>query len=357
MSRAVGTGRLPLPPHYDAASSRSFSYRPDPSRLLRSAVDWRRQHGLSPAATDKAKAHLLLIDLQKDFCFPEGNLYVAGRSGTGAIDDNDRIVRFVYHNLDWITEITCTLDSHLPFQIFFPSFWIGEDGTPPAAHREVSLDDVRSGRLRPDPNLAGWLCGGDVGWLERQVEYYCSELLREGKYSLFLWPPHCLLGSEGHGLAGVVQEARLFHAFARHARNGFELKGDHPLSENYSVLAPEVLDAHDGRRLVDRNSALVDKLLSCDALLVAGQAASHCVKSSLEDLLREIKERDPGLARKVYVLRDCMSAVTVPDPGRPGELLLDFTPQADAALVWLAEAGMHVVDSTAPAGGWLEVGG
>ena len=27
----------------------------------------------------------MLIDVQKDFCFPEGTLYVAGRSGTGAI--------------------------------------------------------------------------------------------------------------------------------------------------------------------------------------------------------------------------------------------------------------------------------
>jgi len=322
---------------------------------LKTAASWRKSHGLTPASEDAANVHLLLVDLQKDFCFPEGSLFVAGRSGTGAIDDNDRIARLVYHNLGRISEITCTLDSHLPHQIFFPSFWIDETGAPPSANREVTLDDVRSGRLRPDPALAGWLCNGDTAWLERQVAFYCAELEREGRYTLFLWPPHCLLGSEGHGLAGVVQEARLFHAFARRARNGVELKGSHPLSENYSVLAPEVLGSHQGGRLLERNTSLIETLLSCDALLVAGQAASHCVRSSLLDLLREIRERDERLARKVYVLRDCMSAVAISDPVRPGELLVDFTPQAEAALAELRAAGMHVVDSTTLTERWLEV--
>ena len=46
---------------------------------------------MKPAAGDRKNVHLLLIDVQKDFCFPEGTLYVAGRSGTGAMDDNKRL--------------------------------------------------------------------------------------------------------------------------------------------------------------------------------------------------------------------------------------------------------------------------
>jgi hypothetical protein len=75
------------------------------------------------------------------------------------------------------------------------------------------------------------------------VRHYCEELERAGKYQLYLWPPHCLLGSDGHALAGVVHAARLFHAFARGAQSWVEVKGGNPLTENYSVLRPEVLDA------------------------------------------------------------------------------------------------------------------
>ena len=77
------------------------------------------------------------------------------------------------------------------------------------------------------------------------------------------------------------------------------------------------------------------------------------MKSSIDDLLTEILAKDPELAKKVYVLRDCMSSVTVPD-GKGG-FAADFTPQADAALQRFSDAGMHVVKSTDPIDSWLEV--
>ena len=109
---------------------------------------------------------------------------------------------------------------------------------------------------------------------------------------------------------------------------------------------------HDGRPLAQRNTQFVKTLLDADAVIIAGQAASHCVKSSIEDLLGEITTTDPNLARKVYILRDCMSAVAVPDAAKPGAFLFDFTPQAEAALQQFADAGMHVVNSTTPIEAW-----
>jgi nicotinamidase-related amidase len=151
---------------------------------------------------------------------------------------------------------------------------------------------------------------------------------------------------------GAIEEARLFHAFARQAPAPVEIKGSNSLTENYSVLAPEVLLRHDGGALAERNEVLVETLLASDALIIAGQAASHCVKSTVEDLLDEINRRDPALAGKVYLLADCMSSVAVADPARPGEYLFDFTPDAESALARFAEAGMHVVRSTDPVAGW-----
>jgi len=343
---------LPLPSFYVRENATRWAYAPDQARLLVEASAYRKAHRLTPSGEDARRIHLLLIDAQKDFCFPEGSLYVGGRSGQGAMEDSQRLAEFIYRNLDTLTEITTTLDSHLPFQIFFASFWVDREGNALSPHREISAAEVRNGDVRPDPALAGVLARGDGAWLARQALDYCERLEKTGKYKLYLWPPHCVLGSDGHAMVGVLHEARLFHAFARRAQSRVEIKGEHPLTENYSVMSPEVTVSFDGAPMGQRNQSLLDRLLKEDVLLIAGEAASHCVKSSVEDLLEEILRRDAALAKKVYLLTDCMSSVTVPD-GKGG-FLADFTPQAESALRRFEEAGMHRVKSTEPMESWLE---
>lgn len=344
---------LPLPRFYDPRHAASFGYSPDQQALFSDAQSWRREHDVSSSASDRQNVHLLLIDVQRDFCFPEGSLYVGGRSGRGAIEDNARTAEFIYRNLHRLTNVTATMDTHFAFQIFFPSFWVDSDGQPLSAHRVIATADVDAGRVRPNPAIASWLCDGDYEWLRKQARFYCEQLERAGKYTLYLWPPHCILGSEGHALAGVVHEARMFHSFVRSAQSWVEVKGGNPLTENYSVLGAEVTERFDGQPLAEKNSAFMKTLLAADAVIVAGQAASHCVKSSVEDLLAEIRSVDPKLARKIYLLTDCMSAVAVPD-GRGG-FVSDFTEQAEAALARFAEAGMHLVKASDPMDGWLEL--
>lgn len=339
-----------LPAFYDPANAGRSEYAPDQQKLFAAAAQWRREQGILPSAADRFALHLLLIDAQKDFCFPNGALYVAGRSGKGAIEDSVRIAEFVYRNLGRITNITTTLDTHFAYQIFFPSFWIDREDRPLAPFREITADQVARGEVRPSPMVAKWLCGGNYAWLLKQALHYCTELEKAGKYRLYLWPPHCLLGSDGHALAGLLHEARLFHSFVRGAQSWVEVKGGNPLTENYSVLRPEVLTRHDGAPLAQRNALFLKTLLASDAVVIAGQAASHCVKSSIDDLLGEILAQDPELARKVYILTDCMSSVTVPD-GKGG-FAADFTPQAEAAFQRFADAGMRLVRSSDPVDSW-----
>jgi nicotinamidase-related amidase len=347
------TFELPVPPFYDPRHAGEWSYRPDAGALLAAAESWRELNRMRPAGLDAARTLLLLVDAQKDFCLPEGALFVGGRSGRGAVEDSDRIARFLYRNLGWITEVICTLDTHSPQQIFFPSFWRDAEGRHPAPHREVTSEALKAGELEPHPCLAGACAEGDTVWLRRYAEFYCEALEKTGKHRLYLWPFHCLLGSAGHDLVGVIEEARLFHSFCRTAEDPIETKGTAPLTESYSALSTEVLTSQDGRTVGVRNDALIDRLLGADRLIVAGQAASHCVKSTLDDLLAEIERRgEPALAQKVVVLADCMSAVTVPDPTRPGELAFDFTPQAEAALARCRAAGMRVVSAQTPAIEW-----
>jgi nicotinamidase-related amidase len=342
---------LPLPAFYDPKNAERWGHAPNQEALFAGAADWRKAHGVKPAGADKDSVHLCLIDVQKDFCFPQGSLYVAGRSGRGAVDDSRRIAEFVYRNMGAITAITTTMDTHFAYQIFFPAFWVDRDGEPLTAHREITTKQIDAGEVRPNPAVAKWLCGGNYPWLLKQVRHYCDELERAGKYRLYLWPPHCLLGSDGHALAGVVHEARLFHSFVRGAQSWVEVKGGNPLTENYSVMQPEVLARHDGQPLAQRNTLFLKTLLSADAVIIAGQAASHCVKSSIDDILTEIVATDRDLARKIYLLTDCMSAVTVPD-GKGG-FVADFTAEAEGALARFEAAGMKLVKSTDPIASWL----
>jgi nicotinamidase-related amidase len=120
----------------------------------------------------------------------------------------------------------------------------------------------------------------------------------------------------------------------------FEVKGDNPLTEHYSVLRPEVMEDQRGRPVGARNARLVQRLLDCDAVILAGQAKSHCVAWTIDDLLTEIAARDPALARKVWLLEDCTSPVVVPG-------VVDYTAQADAAFRRFAAAGMRLLSSDA----------
>jgi nicotinamidase-related amidase len=340
------TTPLPFPPHYDPIQTVAAEYPGTaPQALFAPAMAWQQAHSLRPAADDARRAHLLVIDMQVDFCFPSGALYVAGRSGTGGTDALRRTVEFMYRYMPWISEITCTLDSHVPGQVFFPGAHLTEDGAPVAPHTVITAADYRAGRYRPNPALAAQL-GVTTEWLTHQVTDYCTRLEATGKYALYVWPYHCLVGTAGHRLAGVLADACLFHAFARGAANAPVLKGDSPLTENYSVFAPEVTTCWDGQPMPGavRHEALLKRLLTADVILVAGLASSHCVAASVADLLAFVQEHNPYLAHRIVLLRDAMAPVVVPGA--------DFTDAAEQALASFEAAGARVLTTDDPVEAW-----
>jgi nicotinamidase-related amidase len=125
----------------------------------------------------------------------------------------------------------------------------------------------------------------------------------------------------------------------------YEIKGQNPLTENYSVLRPEVLNDAEGKPIAEKNSAFLQMLLEYDRVIVAGQAKSHCVAWTVSDLLEEIQKTDTGLAQKIYLVDDLTSPVVVPG-------VVDYTELADAAFAKVADAGMHIVQSTEPIESW-----
>ena len=349
-------GNSQLPAFFNPDNAGKWSYSPNLRDLFTGAQAYRRQLDIKAASSDRFKIHLLLIDEQKDFCFPETTLHDGRRSRTGAINDTRRTAEIIYRNLGVLTNITPTMDTHFPYQIFFPSFWVDESGDALLPHDMITADltimrmGKPAGTASPNPAVAGFLCKGNYAWLQKQVKFYCEQLAKGGRYQLYIWPEHCMLGSDGHALVGVIHEARMFHSYVRQMQSEAEVKGGNPLTENYSIFSPEVLTRHDGEALASKNIRFIKKLMEADALVIAGQAASHCVKSSIDHFLDEILAQDPDLAQQVYVLEDCTSAVAVPNPA--GGFFVDFTPQAEEALKRYSDAGMNVVKSTVPIQSW-----
>jgi nicotinamidase-related amidase len=313
------------------------------------AIAWAAQHQIVPASQDVQRVCVLAIDVQNTFCIPDFELFVGGATGTGAVDDTRRLCEFIYRNLGQITTIVATMDTHQAMQIFHPVFWVDAEGNHPTpVATMITLADVEAGTWRVNPAIAAQLSdllGGDYDQIQAHALHYTRQLTQAGKYPLTIWCYHSMLGGIGHALVSAFEEATFFHGMVRGTQTQFELKGDNPLTENYSVLRPEVLTGVTGGPIAAKNQTLIRALLEYDVVVIAGQAKSHCVAWTIDDLLTEIQAIDPQLAQKVYLLDDCASPVVVPG-------VVDFTPQAEAAYARFVAAGMKLVKSTDAIGDW-----
>lgn len=301
------------------------------------AQNWARQQGIQPISTQEPQICLLLIDVQNTFCIPGFELFVGGRSGQAAVEDNRRLCEWIYRHLGSVSRIIATLDTHTALQIFHPIFWVNASGEHPTPTTLIQFEAVRDGTWRVNPAVAANLPDTTAEALQDHALRYTQQLTKSGKYPLTVWPYHSMLGGIGHAVVSAVEEAIFFHTIARQSPVQFELKGNHPLTENYSVLQPEALGRFAGMA-AEKNTRLIQQLLSFDQIWIAGQAKSHCVACTVADLLQEIQAANPELAQRVYLLEDCTSPVVVPE-------VVDYTEQAETSFEQFARAGMHRVQS------------
>ncbi|MEW6417892.1 MAG: isochorismatase [Nitrospirota bacterium] len=336
-------GELTIPPHFNPDKVGEI-WKVSYQERAEEARKWVNQHNIKPSADDMFKICLVAVDIQNTFCIPKFELYVGGRSGTGAIDDNRRLCEFIYRNLNVITQICPTMDTHQAMQIFHSIYLVNDAGEHPAPFTLISEEDVRKGVWRFNPSLCHSLhISEDFG--QRHLLYYTKKLKEGGKYDLTIWPYHAILGGIGHALVASVEESIFFHGVARYSQPDFHVKGDKPFTEHYSVLGPEVTEGFDGKPIGQKSDKFFKKLLQFDAVIIAGQAKSHCVAWTIDDLLAGILIQDRQLVEKVYLLEDCTSPVVVPG-------VIDYTDQANAAFQRFADAGMHLVRSTDPIKNW-----
>ena len=232
--------------------------------------------------------HLLIIDPQNDFCDLPGSALPV----PGAAADMRRLADFIRARGDALDAITVTLDSHSPIHIAHPRWWQDAAGNSPAPFTAIPAADVDDGRWRArDPAKQSW------------SREYVHALERGGRHVLVIWPEHCLMGSSGHNIHPAVKAE--LDAWSRKHLRAVEMviKGLNPNTEHYSAVRAEVPDPADPQG--GMNPTFVRAMQESPRVLVAGEALSHCVASTVRDLGEAI----PGFAGRCTLLADATSPV------------------------------------------------
>jgi nicotinamidase/pyrazinamidase len=237
------------------------------------------------------KVHLVIIDPQIDFCDPRGALYVKG-----AECDIQRLAAMVTRIAPKLDDIHVTLDSHRLIDVAHPIFWKDSSGNSPAPFTILTAKDVESGRWTPVlPSL-----------YRRMLDYVCA-LEANGRYPLCIWPPHCLIGSPGHGVVPELHRALQQWEAQRYAMVDYVTKGSNPWTEHYSAVCADVPDPTDPGTQI--NTRLIQTLMEADIVAIAGEAGSHCLANTVRDIADNFG--DDSYIRRLVLLEDA----TCPVPG------------------------------------------
>lgn len=234
------------------------------------------------------KIHALIIDGQVSFCDPKGELYVKG-----ADKDMERLAKMVRRLKDKLDDIHVTLDSHHAVHIAHPIFWKDKKGQHPPLYTIIKSQDVKDGIwTTTKPSL-----------FKRGLNYV-MELEKNARYPLCIWPPHCLIGTIGQTVYPVLNEA-LQEWCNDFASIDYVTKGSNILTEHYSAIVADVPDPSDPGTQMNTN--FINTLNEADIVLLSGEASSHCLKNTLEDLLNYFK--DDSMFSKIVLLTDATSPV------------------------------------------------
>lgn len=335
-----------VPSYYDTSKCGTL-FAPNVDLAATMGREYGRANKIPPSSkSGQPKIIVSPIDVQIDFIDPViGKLAVPG-----AVQDTDRLNRFIYNNVDKITHIVASLDTHYLFQCFHRLNWeAGENpvshangplkgqpyqtGDNPDAFTLISLESVTNGAWRPVRHPT-------------HMMQMLAELEQNSKKTLCIWPFHCLMGTPGHAFDPTFMEAMQFFSAARNDQYAATIKGVSPFSEHYGILRAEVPFSKDPTTQL--NMKIVSSYEEADRVYLPGQAKSHCVMETLNQIVEIFMSSGRNyLMEKLYVLQDCMSSV--PDiKDERGNVLVPFDDITNARFDELRKLGVKFVNSTDP---------
>lgn len=284
----------------------------------------------------KLNLQLVVIDPQNDFLgnddgspysvkASDGKTFSAQLPVKGAVSDMKRLAALVDRVGSKLDDIHVTLDSHRLIDIAHPAWWMNENGNTPNPFTIISAKDIEAGIWMPR----------NPSFRSRTLEYAKNLEASPDHYKICVWPPHCLIGTWGHNVHWLLNETLQKWSEREYAIVDYVTKGSNPWTEHYGALMAEVPDPSDpGTSL---NTGFLEVLAKADIVAIAGEASSHCVLKTVQQIADNIGEEH---VKKFHLLSDCMSPVGAM-PGGP-----DFPAIADAWLREMKRRGMTVTTST-----------
>ncbi len=277
------------------------------------------------------KVHLVIIDGQNDFMgndegspysvkLADGKMLIATLPVKGAVSDMKRLAKMIDRVGHRLEDIHATLDSHRVIDVAHGGMWRDENGKSPSPFMPITSNDIVNHIWTPrNPNLR-----------QRMIDYTRTLEATGENYLLIIWPEHCLIGTWGHNVQADLAEALLRWERSQYANVDYVVKGTNPYTEHYGALMAEVPDPSDPSTQL--NTAFLDVMQNADIIGFAGEASSHCVLTTLKQVVQNIGKEH---LKKFHLLTDCMSPVA-PVPG----VTPDFPAIADKFLKDMALEGM-----------------
>ena len=260
----------------------------------------------------KKRIDLIGIDWQNDFVLKNGRLSVPN-----AEQDAQNVANFIRKFGKNLTMIHMTQDSHHRTHIAHPSTWVGRDGKNPAPFTQITHKDLVDGTWRAaDPRRQAWLLK------------YTEQLEKNGRYPLVVWPPHCIIGTEGHIFHKDVAAALEEWEDLRLRPVNIVTKGSNNDTEHYSAVQADVQIPTDPSTQL--NTPLIDTIAMADEILCTGEALTHCMANTFTDIANNFGEEN---IKKLVLFTDCTSGI-------PG-----FEQLGQKFLTDLTKRGMRVTTS------------
>jgi nicotinamidase-related amidase len=328
---------------------------------------------------ERPKNVLLIIDPQRDFT----DKNIDGTSGSlqvpGAAEDYKRIIAM----LDKVTfdEIHVSLDTHTKNHIGHPGFWrqTNREAIPNTIYMlDIDKDkkDVITGvnilrgleipkpdgtTIKPFAEMPDITVEPDN--ISMRTKPYVKEYLRwfngpNNKHGqrCYIWFEHCIEGTPGHKIYEPLQE-KLNEIRGKQVKVKYHIKGQNNLAEMYSIFSAENPvskdnmvqyneliydvdkrntkkdgssdDTYEGviqkvNLKTELNTDLLNELLGTpenqNKVYICGEARTHCVKSSVIDLL-EYADKKKYDQQNIIFIKDCSS----PIGGAPNDIIFKVT--------------------------------
>lgn len=261
------------------------------------------------------KIHLVIIDPQDSFCrvvsaADQQKLHTGELCVTGAWEDMERVARMIRRLGGKLDDIHITMDSHHQVHVAHPIYWrevnTGNAPTPFTVMEEES-GQIIGYQFGPNgKQKVGTYVTNKPSLMRRSLDYILA--LRNGKrYPHCIWPPHCIIGTQGHTIVPDV-----FDALYDWERENFGIvdivtKGSNLFVEHFSAVRAEVPDPSDPYTQI--NTGFVNTVMEADVILLSGEAGSHCLANTVRDVANEFISQNDQFIKKCVLLTDGTSPV------------------------------------------------